>query len=173
MLLLDGTVGNKVPSFTSGCLPNHRTLTSLEHPLVNVISEGSQTTSQLAQHLSKGNESSSTAERRSYTNNPYDSQHSAAARLCLFLGHLEKGGRQREREGEREKEREKDRLLGRGETRNAMSQRHLSAQMKWKRWKGNTALLFSKLYFQLNELKRKYPFLFLWFWEICLLSLQA
>ena len=104
MRLLDGTVCNKVPSFTSGCLANHRTLTSLEHPLVNVISEDSQTTSQLAQRLSKGNHSSSTADRRSYTNNPYNSQHSAAARCHLFFGQLKKGGRQRKREGKRERQ---------------------------------------------------------------------
>lgn len=99
---------------------------------------------------------------------PSDSHHSAAARCSsCFSGQLKKQGRGRE------KGTEKDRQLRRGETRNAMSQRHLSAQMKWKQQKGNTALLFSKLYFQLNELKRKYPFLFLRFWEICLLSLQA
>lgn len=109
MPLLDGTVCNKVPSFTSGCLPNHRTLTSLEHPLVNVIREDSQTTSQLAQRLSKGNQSSSATDRRSDTNNPYDSQHSAAARHRLILGQLKKGEeREREKEKKRRKERKTD-----------------------------------------------------------------
>lgn len=111
MLLLDRTVCNKVPSFRSGCLPNHRTLTSLEHRLVNVISKDSQTTSRLAQCLSKGNQCSSPTDRRSYTNNPYDSQHSAAARHHLFLGQLKKGeggGGRRAKKRERKRERQTD-----------------------------------------------------------------
>lgn len=107
MLLLDGTVCNKAPSVTSGCLPNHGTLTSLEHPLVNAIAEDSQPASQLAQRLSKGNQSSSATDRRSYTNNAYDSQHAAAARCRLFSGRLKKGGK-RERGRKRRKERQTD-----------------------------------------------------------------
>lgn len=84
-----------------------------------------------------------------------DRHHSAAARCLLLVRPAEKAG-----QGERGKETEEDRQLRGGETRNAVSQRHLSAQMKWKQRKGNTALLFSKLYFQLNELKRKISFPF-------------
>lgn len=86
-----------------------------------------------------------------------DRHHSAAARCLLLVRPAEKAG---QGERERGKETEEDRQLRGGETRNAVSQRHLSAQMKWKQRKGNTALLFSKLYFQLNELKRKISFPF-------------
>lgn len=159
MLLLDGAVCNEVPSFTSGCLPNHRALTSLEHPLVHVTSKDSQTTSQLAQWLSKGNQSY--REKVAYQQSLWQPT-LCSCQVPLIFRPIEKGAK-REREWKRERGRKTERWLRRGETRNAMSQRHLSAQMKWKQWKGNTALLFSKLYFQLNESKRKYPFLFLCF----------
>jgi len=54
----------------------------------------------------------------------------AAARCHVFLGQLK--NRKRGREGEREGKRERRAAEKRGETRNAMSQGHLSAQMKWK-----------------------------------------
>lgn len=50
----------------------------------------------------------SPTERRSYTNNHCDSQHSAAARCRLFLGQLKKGQRGRESEREKGEERQKD-----------------------------------------------------------------
>lgn len=95
------------------------------------------------------------ADRRSYTSNPHDSPHSAAARCHLFLSQLKRWGRQRE------KKREKDRqTAGKGGNQKCCVPEAFISRNEMETVKGKHCFAFLKIVFPVEWVEKKISFPF-------------